>query len=109
MTKLPFMVRQGDVFIMAVDAIPEGLQTVDRDNGRVVLAYGEVTGHAHALFDEGVMLMERPGDDNERFMTVEKASQLVHEEHSTIEIPAGTYKVIRQREYTEEGFRQVAD
>ena len=105
-----FLVRQGDVLVMAVDAIPEGLREVARDNGRVVLAYGEVTGHAHALHDAGVMLLERPtGDDNERFMTVEKNSQLVHEEHSTIEIPAGTYKVIRQREYTEEGFRQVAD
>lgn len=46
----PPQFRQGDVFIERVDAIPadaKDVTTVDR----VVLAYGEVTGHAHAVYE----------------------------------------------------------
>ena len=43
------MVRQGDVLLVPVDAIPEAAKPVARDHGRVVLAYGEATGHAHAI------------------------------------------------------------
>ena len=50
------MYRQGDVAIFTADeyaaifgSVPEKGTRVDRDKGRVVLAYGEVTGHAHAI------------------------------------------------------------
>ena len=35
------------------DAIPEAAKPVARDHGRVVLAYGEATGHAHAIASAG--------------------------------------------------------
>jgi hypothetical protein len=41
--------RQGDVLVQQVDEIPDGLHAVPLDKGRVILAYGEVTGHAHAV------------------------------------------------------------
>lgn len=56
--------RQGDVLLQRVGDVgelPEGLVPVARDRGRVVLAYGEVTGHAHALLDPNAELVERPG------------------------------------------------
>ena len=37
------MYRQGDVLIVPVESIPEELDPVDREDGRVVLAHGEVT------------------------------------------------------------------
>lgn len=45
--------RQGDVLLERIAALPSGLQLVPRDKGRVILAYGEVTGHAHALLEAG--------------------------------------------------------
>src|SRR5574337_1205802 len=43
--------RQGDVLLIATTnhEISSDAKLVPRDHGRVVLAYGEATGHAHAL------------------------------------------------------------
>ena len=40
----PKQMRQGDVFIERVACAPDGIAPVERDNGRLILAYGEVTG-----------------------------------------------------------------
>lgn len=45
--------RQGDVLLERIEKMPAGLTAAKRDAGRVVLAYGEVTGHAHALTEPG--------------------------------------------------------
>lgn len=95
--------RQGDVLIVATDHIPAGAKPLPRDpHGRVVLAYGEVTGHAHALLDHHVTLhalTDRDVDD--RFLEIVGAdARLVHEEHGSITLPPGSYIVRRQREYT---------
>lgn len=100
--------RQGDVFIVAVSVLPGGLKPVKRDNGRVILAYGEVTGHAHALEDAWVDLLET--ETNERYLTVNAhEAALVHEEHATITIPPGNYRVVQQRELSLEGIVNVSD
>lgn len=102
--------RQGDVLIAATDTIPDGLTEVPRDNGRIVLAYGEVTGHAHAIDDPTALLLaEDVADIEERFLQVEREVQLVHEEHDTILLPPGNYIVRRQREYAPEANTLVAD
>ena len=43
------MFRQGDVLVVPVDEIPTGLKKVPREQGRLVLAHGEATGHAHVV------------------------------------------------------------
>lgn len=100
--------RQGDVFVERVRSIPKGTR-VKRDRRRIVLAYGEVTGHAHAIVDREAELVET--DLGERFLRVlaEGGVDLVHEEHSTITLPRGNYRVGRQREYSPEAIRTVAD
>lgn len=102
------MYRQGDVLIVAVKAIPSKLRAIPR-NGRIVLAEGEATGHAHVITDEEAALYGT--DLAERYLSVlaEGGVLLTHEEHDAILIPLGTYQVIRQREYAPEGERQVAD
>jgi hypothetical protein len=112
------MYRQGDVLIMKA---PPGIvpgKAVPRDGGRVVLAYGEVTGHAHALVDDGIELFElavdqdgrSPVNDNSaRLLVVPKPAALTHEEHAPIHLDPGQYVVIRQREYTPERLQYVAD
>lgn len=103
--------RQGDVLVMEA-TIPTNLVPVPRDAGRVVLAYGEVTGHAHAIASPDADLFAAPGATAEtidRYLRVRSQVAIEHEEHAPITLPPGDYIVRRQREYLPESFRQVAD
>lgn len=100
--------RQGDVLIRRVAKLPNVVEAIERENGRVVLAHGELTGHAHAINDKGVRLLQDPS--KARFIEVtDDTVSLVHEEHSTVSIPKGFYRVLRQTEYAPEALRNVAD
>jgi hypothetical protein len=94
-----FLARQGDVLIKSVEKIPEGLQSVPLDAGRVILAYGEVTGHAHTVVGDVEFLAADLEEMEQRFLRVEQEAEVVHEEHGTVTLPPGEYEVIRQREY----------
>jgi hypothetical protein len=97
--------RQGDVLLVAAK-IPEGTKL--RKQKKVRVAEGEVTGHAHVI--EASDEVEVMTDVDVEFVRIMGANGLlVHEEHSTIELPPGDYKVVRQREYHPEEIRQVAD
>ena len=102
--------RQGDVLIRRVSddpTAPQGAKALARDKGRVVLAYGEVTGHAHAILDRDTALFDN--GKGVRILAVESEAELVHEEHGTIALPRGLYEVTQQREYSPEAIRNVAD
>ena len=101
--------RQGDVMLIKTKAPkPKEAKRQKSDNGRVVLAYGEVTGHAHALDAKTSTLYA--WDDN-RLLVVKEPTALVHEEHTAIPLKPGNYKVIQQREWSvlEQMSRQVKD
>ncbi len=103
------MYRQGDVLLVLTDAEPAGPE-VPRDRlGRIVLAYGEATGHAHAIEHRDAVL--HGTDLEERFLEVlaQGGVTLTHEEHAPIDLPCGTYRVIRQREWTPGGAVWLAD
>ena len=102
MTEQPRMYRQGDVFLQSVQAIPEQAVPVARDAGRIILAYGEVTGHAHAIEAPVAEATLLSAGENERFLRLLTDADLVHEEHGLIHLPAGDYQVIRQRVWTDE-------
>lgn len=97
--------RQGDVLVRRIDKIPAKAQPRAR-KGRIVLAEGEVTGHAHAIVEPEALLYDL-GD--ELFLHADGTVTLRHEEHAPISLPPGDYQVVRQREYTPEAFRNVAD
>ena len=101
--------RQGDVFIERTNSKITGAE-VPRSAGRVVLAYGEVTGHAHAITRPGVTMF-RDAKLNRVFLHVPAgdAAELEHEEHETIRLPPGDYEIIHQREYSPEEIRRVTD
>jgi len=103
-----FQIRQGDVMVCACDAIPSGCTPVAREQGQVILAHGEVTGHCHAIAEPKVELLERDGT---MYLKVDapKGAALTHQEHSTATIPPGTYTVKRQREYSRGEVRRVLD
>ena len=46
------VIRQGDVSLIQVSAIPSNAVEIKTEQNRVVLAYGEVTGHAHAIYED---------------------------------------------------------
>jgi hypothetical protein len=104
------MFRQGDVLIIPIKSLPSKLEQVDRENGRVILAHGEATGHAHAIKAKSAALFRDP-KLMAIFMTVsgDAPVSLEHDEHDTITIPPGNYQVIRQREYSPQEIRNVAD
>lgn len=98
--------RQGDVFIERIESLPEDLKPVPCE-GRVILARGEATGHHHSFGASSAALMEAPS--GERFLSLGQRATLSHQEHDSIVVPAGTYRVRRQREYSPEDIRNVAD
>lgn len=125
------MYRQGDVLLVAVrPAIAKGIKrgkdlrecAEGTKPKRVVLAYGEVTGHAHVVSSgketgrgrgtvelfEGLEGLDVSGAAVV-LRVAGRAAELRHEEHRTIVLPRGTYRVIRQREYSPTAIRQVAD
>lgn len=155
----PQQYRQGDVLIERVASLPSNLTKQKPEAGRIILAHGEVTGHAHAfdrkaatkfLTEKGEEFFEVKGvtihtelpllrqwknqvmvkhphlgvlefalsDVTVRGDRVSIAGDfglLTHDEHATHAIPAGFYKggsgngIVRQREYTPEAIRKVAD
>ena len=107
---------QGDVVLERVaDATPNSALATDAD-GVVVIARGEVTGHRHAFYANAVMFRD---DSLARDMPTELyighvkigvgGAALRHEEHDTINLSEGTYRVRRQREFSAKEMRLVAD
>ena len=100
---------QGDLCIEPVVnvALDRARAVPTARDGAVVLAEGETTGHRHAFYGGNVALFRddplardlppelyighlRIGDDT---------AELRHEEHDTITLPKGLYRIRRQREY----------
>ena len=86
--------RHGDVMIASTESIPEEA----KKRNDLVLAYGEITGHAHRVeSDSHAELYEL---EDLLFLEVfDSTARVVHEEHNTIELKPGRYRVWRQREY----------
>lgn len=101
--------RQGDVLVTAIrnEELPKDLVKAATDSqGRIVLAYGELTGHAHAIASNTAELFlslgaEESGALRRSYLVVggDEPVALRHEEHAPILIPPGTHLVTLQREY----------
>jgi predicted transcriptional regulator len=97
--------------------------TTVSDQGRVVLAAGTESGHAHEVVAAAAaaadaaagdadarpaaQLFEEP--DGKRYLVVERTCVLMHAEHAPIAVAPGCYRVTIQREYEPEGIRYVLD
>jgi hypothetical protein len=114
-------IRQGDVWLYPIDDASgaSNMLRVSNDidpTSDVLLALGEVTGHAHRIRERNARLYtprstRRPGrartirasnvgSTARRFLVVDRDPvDLVHEEHETLVVPPGTYEVKIQREY----------
>jgi hypothetical protein len=104
-------VRQGDVLVRHVRKRDVSkMHRVNAVRGRIILARGEATGHAHAIAAARAALYR--GKGGKFYLHLDGASRLEHEEHAAITLPPGFYEVTRQREYSPRDIsrsRRVAD
>lgn len=114
--------RQGDLLIERVEpsARPtSGLRKRWDETHGYVLAYGEVTGHAHrvSVLDAPTVVIPPAEDidfEEDANGTIwlrvkgERPVAVRHEEHAAIELAPGDYRVTRQREYVAEDDRSSA-
>ena len=106
------MYRQGDVLVVPIgegDLPTEAIPAPRDRSGRLILARGEATGHAHVVTGEGLRLLCLPDDLESMFLHVQGYGRLGHEEHAPIALPAGYYRVVRQRVYVPGAVRPVLD
>jgi len=103
----PLMLRQGDVLLVRVDHIPAVTKNVPRSQHGIVLAEGEVTGHAHRISSRHAQLVRT--EEDVRFLRVTAPVTLRHEEHKTVEIPPGNYRVTIHHEYQPAAIVRVED
>lgn len=95
------MIRQGDIlFIPMRDETLNTQGAKVRDNG--IIAEGEATGHHHrvAIADMPNAELLELGWQRDLYLRVTGDSiSIVHEEHHTVTLPKGDYKVHQAREF----------
>ncbi len=104
------IIRQGDVLLVPVDVPAPADAAISRE---VILAEGEITGHAHRL--RGTEVLEW-SIDGQRYIRVRGAElgTLQHEDHdpvpAAVVAPEVTYRVVQQRVWDLSGqWRKVQD
>ena len=103
------IIRQGDVLLVPVDAaMPKSANRSDL----VILAEGELTGHAHRL--RGDVAEWSVGEQRYVRVVGGEKGTLQHEDHDPSPVavvePGQTYRVVPQQEWSLEGqWRKVAD
>jgi hypothetical protein len=103
---------QGDVILERVPDTPISGQIIAPDVDRVVvLLRGEATGHRHAvhggnvaMYRDDALARDIPSELYVCHLKIDGAepASLRHEEHDTISLRPGTYRVRRQREFNRE-------
>lgn len=97
--------RQGDVLIDFNQPVPT--DATKQKKGRVILAHGEVTGHAHEIHVDSADAWKQ-GEETVG-IEVKKPSKINHQEHGPIPVKRGAALVRRQSQYSPEAIRSVAD
>ncbi len=111
MTDKRKVIRQGDVMLVPIAKLPEGLHPAPAENDRLVIAHGEVTGHHHSFaMSDRVAMFREDGSGGGLFLFAQGPVMLEHQEHDTIPVAEGAWEVRRQRTVTSTGASQrVAD
>ena len=105
------MIRQGDVlFIPMTEPIPDKAEKIPSG----VIQEGEVTGHHHkiAAVETAEVFQVTEWNGVQKYVKVsDDGVSIVHEEHHTVTLPPGTYRVhiAREYDYLAERVRYVAD
>ena len=104
------LLQQGDVLLESVNVSVGGHHRIVPTKRGLVLAEGEVTGHAHCISD--TQHAELVIVDGKTVLNVTDEPVVIHhEEHGAVEVPPGVYTVRKVREYDHmaEEAREVQD
>ena len=108
------MGAQGDVLFRRVKAVPKDA-VAEKVRGRLIVAHSE-TGHHHAIDGFKGSFFRVPGNPLIAYLQLTEDCDVVHhrgwDTHETIRLKAdvgAVFEVRRQREWTPEGWRRVAD
>ena len=103
------LIQQGDVLFFEMEKLPEGVKE-RKNNNRVVFAEGESTGHAHATALDEFIETFTDADDN-LWAKLTGVKEVAHEEHGTVTLDPGIYKIgiVREIDPYSDEIRQVAD
>jgi hypothetical protein len=118
----PHQGHQGDVYLRQVESLPADAEAVGATTDfvvadgappprleRLVLAEGEVTGHAHAVHSGAVMFRADEGLGT-YLWTADGGAQVSHEEHARADLlPDAIYEAVIQSQYEPDEIRNVAD
>lgn len=108
---------QGDMLIRRIDALPLAAKPESAKAGVFVLAHSE-TGHNHVVLERPNVKFYSTDDPLVSYLEVIEATDMAEaliehlrtwDTHETISVSPGIYEVRRQREYSPEGWRRVAD
>jgi hypothetical protein len=114
---MSLLYAQGDLLIERVADMPVSGSTLDpAPDGASVLLEGETTGHRHAIYDRITMFRDDslahdiPNGLYVGHVRVDgPCARIQHDEHDSITLPKGTYRIRRQRELDPKDARIVAD
>jgi CBS-domain-containing membrane protein len=127
MNKVEAIGFQGDCCLFRIDEFPTGNRVEDKQTKDGVLAYGEVTGHAHqfdVLEDVEVFKLTDTLYADMLFMNVKKDTILRHgrargfngveadqDYHNVVKLPAGKYMagIVQETDWLAKTSRRVAD
>lgn len=91
--------------------IPKTTKKKALDGNRAILAYGEVTGHAHAIETPDKVEHFESTDiaETKQFLRVKEECSVTHEEHAPIKLIPGEYEVRIQNQYQMGEIKRVID
>lgn len=107
------MYRHGDVMLIPIASHEAPTRTAElpREDGRLVLAHGERTGHSHVVMDDTAVLNSIMGESagGDRLLELMRPAKLRQlstnpteregvDLHAAIDLPAGKYIVRIQRQ-----------
>lgn len=104
--------QHGDVLFYLTDEKPDfrGCKRKRAKGGRLIVAEGELTGHAHVIEEvEKCRMYEDP--DGTLWLKVDKQVEVVHEEHTAQALQPGVYRVgiVREVDPFSREIRDVQD
>jgi len=100
--------QHGDVYLNRVEIDLAGAQEEKPKKGCLIVAEGELTGHAHRVKEKEAIICVK---DGKRYILTEEGFTITHEEHKPITVTPGTYEIgfVQEFDYFTGESKNVAD
>lgn len=101
-------IRHGDIPFHKIDKLPDGLKEVYKGK-EYIAAEGKTTGHMHRV--KGNHIEVFTDTFGNRYMRLTEKASVSHEEHKSLGLDVGVYRIGKEREYDwfQNAVRKVID